>query len=122
MIKAPKCIPDERHIQLGHLILGQRRRLSPPLGLGIRQFQLFGVEIPGIEHVLELGFEGGVDGAEVVPGDAVEEGVGFDFLGAIVEAGVAEAVGGVAEEAVDEKGCESGILGKRGRGGLFTCG
>ena len=45
-----------------------------------------------------------MNGAEVVPGDAVEEGVGFDFLGAVVEAGVAEAVGRVAEEAVDEQG------------------
>ena len=121
MIKPPISIPNKGQVQLGRLVLRQRGRLSPPLSLGVCQFQLFGREVAGIEDVLELGFEWGVDGAEMVPGDAVKEGVGFDFLGTVVEAGVAEAVGGVAEQAVDEAVCECGVV-ERGEGGNVTCG
>lgn len=57
-------------------------------------------EVGDVGAGAEIGLEGCADAAELVPGDATEERVGFDFLGAILAGVAAEAVVDVAEHAV----------------------
>jgi len=52
-------------------------------------------EVLSIDVGLQFGFEGRADTAETVPGDAAEEGVLFDFVGAT---DATEAVFGVTDE------------------------
>lgn len=57
-------------------------------------------EVRAVNGGLEVGFEGRVDLAQLLPDDPFEEGVRFDLQGAIFAAGCAEAILHVAEQSV----------------------
>lgn len=57
-------------------------------------------EVAGIGGGLESRMEGSGDAAELVPGDALEEGVSLYFLGAILAVVPAQSIVNVAEHTV----------------------
>ena len=59
-------------------------------------------EVGGVDGGFQVGLEGRVDLAQLLPDHAAEEGVLLDFRGAVFAAGGAEAVVHVAEES---RGC-----------------
>jgi hypothetical protein len=81
-------------------MLRQRIRLRAMHSASVFLRDLIDREVARIHVRGELGLEGGADGSQLVPDDAAEEGVEFDFGRAVdVAAFFAEAVGCVAEEA-----------------------
>ena len=81
------------------MLIPQRIHLRPLLGRIVILRDLIDREITNVGCGLEVGFERGADTAELVPGHAAEEGMGFYILGAVLAALGTEAVGYVAEHA-----------------------
>ncbi len=84
------------------MFIPQRIHRSPFLPARIILWNLVNRKVADIDSGLEIWFEGGSDAAELIPGDATEEGMGFDILSAVLAVMAAEAVVDVAEHTVGE--------------------
>ena len=82
------------------MLPGQDLGLSAPVRAVVVLVNVLDWEVRDIEGVGELGLEGSVDVAQLVPLHVVEKGVLLDLVGAVGAARVSEAIGGIAEEAI----------------------
>lgn len=97
-IKPLISIPNKRQTERGLVARGGeiRLRLRPQLRRVVDLRDLVDGEVLRVDVGLQFGLEGGADFAQPVPLHAVEEGVGFEFRGAVH---AADAVLVVADEA-----------------------
>lgn len=97
-----ESIPNKRQRHISRMFIPQRIHSSPFLAACIILRDFINGKVAHINSGLQIGFEWCTDAAELVPGDAAEEGVGFDFLGAILAVMAAKTVADVAEHTKGE--------------------
>lgn len=90
-------VSNERKRHISRVFLAQSLSLGAMSGSGVFLGNLINGEIGNVDIGLQVWLERRADGAKLVPIDAFEEGVGFDFLAAVGAGLAAHAVGDVAE-------------------------
>lgn len=105
-IEALVGVSDKRKRHARVLAAGSLR-LSAKLGAGVGLGDFVDREVLCIDGRLELGLEGSTNAAQLIPGDATEEGVLLQLFGTTV---ATKTVFCVTDEAIPKLVCENKIL------------
>lgn len=97
-----ESISNEWQRHVSRVFITQSLDLLAVSGRCILLGNLVNREVADIDVGRELGLEWSANGSKVVPLDAVEKGVRFDFLGAVLARLPAKAVARIAEHTTDK--------------------